>query len=187
MTFFRRMTTAGLLFAGLLFVSPLVASAEPVYLCERPDQSLTVTYIVKPPAEDVLRKLRRDGMLPSPTDCWWHDSSLLPLKGRPDPHAAGQTISQRHRWRRVGQAVIVDATVKRPQGEAIRREYGRLFPPARWAEIVATPLGSALDRAIRENRWADASAALAQTGATQPLTVAEIARLRAILSDYQAD
>lgn len=178
-----------ILMTTLLSAVPSSVSSAPVLACERLGQIVVFRFHGSDPQReaDILARLRASGHLPAGPACWRMNDRQLPERSRPDPHAAGQVLSQRHRWRRAGQAVIVDSTVKRPHGEAIRREYGRLFPPVRWAEIVATPLGSALDRAIRENRWADASAALAQTGAAQPLTAAEIAQLQAILRDYEAD
>lgn len=164
-------------------------AAATVTACEWPDQHVSVTRILGGfDQAQVLGQMRADGTLPpDPGACWEIEDGAVPSKFRPDPRGSGQQISQRHRWRRAGNAIIVDPTIKQPHGEVLRREYGRLFPPIRWAEVVTTSLGSALDRAVRDGRWVDVRAALDQTGAGQPLTAAEIAQFRAILRNYEAD
>ena len=168
----------------LMAFCPAFAWAEPVRICEdSPGGSIIVAHIYSEPDRVQAAILERFPL----AECWEADDSMLPARTRPDPRDSSTQLAQRHRWRRVGQAVIVDPTVKQPQATAIRREYARLFPPARWAELVATPLGSALDRAVRDGRWADVRAALHQAGPGQPLTGSEIAQLLAIGDDYEAD
>lgn len=175
-------------FLVLLVASP--AAARELYVCSHPDGHIsTTTFVLSDPGERarVIAQMVADGVIPGDDECWYMSDTSLPPQSRSDPRRPGDGISQEHRWRRAGQVVIVDPTIKQPNPEAIRREYGRLLPPVRWAEVVATPLGSALDRAVRDGRWADVLASLNQAGAGQPLTVPEIAQLRAILRDYEAD
>lgn len=173
----------------LLLLWPIAARAELLLICEQGSGDLSVTTFTRddPVYRSAVRaRLETAGVIPGGSACWEADRAILPSRTRPDPRG-GPALTQRTRWRRAGQAVIVDPAIKRPQADAIQREYGRLLPPVRWAEIVATPLGSALDRAVREGRWADVRAALTQTGTGQPLTGAEITQFRAILRDYEAD
>lgn len=185
------MTALIILFVWILWLAAgPVAASSLVYVCERGDGSLTVTnFSTDDPSHQAqtIQRLRDAGLVPGAGACWMMAASDLPPRSRPDAREAASRVSERHRWRRVGQGVIADPTVKQPQAAALRREYGRLFPPVRWAEIVVTPLGSSLDQAVRDGRWADVRAALGQTGTGQPLTAAEIAQFRAILRDYQAD
>mgnify|MGYP001569159192 CR=1 FL=1 len=171
-------------------LSPVPGMGAPVYVCERPDGTVEVTHFARAvddpaAAENQLRAARRD--VPPPASCGWVDSDVLPARNRPDPGEPGVQLTQRHRWRWTGTAVGLNPSAKRPHPDAIQREYRRLLAPARWAEVVATPLGSALDQAIHQGRWADVAAILGRSDASQPLMAAEIARLRAILRDYEAD
>lgn len=169
-----------------------VVLALALYVCITPSgwvETMTFTVPRGPQADAWLTKALATAWRPAPgSSCRWVDPAELPPSIRPDPRRPDMQITQRHRWRGLPDGrIVVDPTAMRPHGDAIRREYQRLVPPARWGEVVATPLGFALDRAIREDRWQDVRAALAQTGAAQPLTAAEIARLQAILRDYEAD
>lgn len=180
----------------LLSLSP-AASARPLYVCERPDGALLVTRAVNPDtaAQPAIaaRLHEANPSFPSPTSCWWMDSAGMPDRYRVDPREPGERIPQRHRWRRgPGDTVIADPTVLRPDRAAVMRAFAAEFPAARRAAILATNLGSNLHQAIRDGDWALAKALLAQIaaksgGPDQIMTPPEIATIRAIGREYEAD
>ena len=170
---------------------PAGVDAARVYVCEQSDGSITITsFAINDPAVQAAQAARL-GLGP-PGACWFQDAGALPSKWRADPRDPAQRLSQRHRFRRVGQAVVVNPTVMRPQETAIRREVGRLLPPGRMAVVVGTSLGDNLMRAVRTGDWPLAKALLAQIAAlvgqlNEVLTTDEVAALRVIGREYEAD
>lgn len=178
--------------AGVLLASPSSASAYPVYVCERPDGSLSETTFPHPARrEEAIAQMRRDGTVPNaPGACWEMDSSSFPAASRPDPRVPGQGLNQRHRWRRgAANTVIVDPSIRRPQVEATLLALTVLLPPARLAEVLSTPAGDNLFRAIRSGDNTLARALFhrmrALTGPAAVLAVSELAELERIGDAYE--
>ena len=181
-----------LVLAGLLLLLPTFAAARSVYVCQQPSGDVSVTHILVPDREAEKRRLERLGQLPAPAQCREMDVATLPDRTRPDPRDPGERLTQRHRWRLVGQRVVVDPTVQRPHVTEIRRQVERLFSPARRAALLATPLGSNLFQAVREGDLVTAKALLDVAagrvgGPTEVLTAQELAAIRAVGRDYEGD
>lgn len=165
-----------------------LAAALMLYVCIGPTGWVeTMSFADPSQAEAALHRALGQSWQPTGV-CRWADAADLPPKMRPDPHRAGAFLTQRHRWRGLpsGQ-IIVDPSVKRPHGDAIRREYRVIVSPGRWSQVVATNAGAAFDRAMLDGRWADVAALLNSPGPDQPFLPTEIAQLRTILRDYEAD
>lgn len=102
-------------------------------------------------------------------------------------------MSQYHRWRRgPGNTVIVDPTIRVPQIEPLLRALEATLPADRMAALLASPVGDNFVRAIRSQSWPLARALMGQIAARvgtaqEVMTAAEVAQLRAIARDYEAD
>lgn len=177
----------------LLAPSVAIATEAEVYICERPGGELSVTTFATGDRHGTISRMEQDGILPSVGACWWADSATLPAKSREDPNAPGERVTQRHRWRRgPDNTVIVDSAVKRPDNVAILRQFRKEIPPRRRAAILATALGSNLHQALRDGDFALAKALMGQIAARvgmgqEVMTAAEVARMRQVARDYEAD
>lgn len=176
--------------AGMLILAaPISTFAAPVTICEQPSGDLSVANIL--PGVDRDGFLRQAGL--EPTACWDADSSTLPPRYKADPRDPTKQVTQRHRYRRgPGNTVIIDSTVQRPDRAAILRQFTKEMPPARRAAIFATPLGSNLHQALRDGDFALAGALMDQIAARvgtpqEVMTAAEVALVRQIARDYEAD
>lgn len=174
----------------VIIISVLVlvglAGAGPVYVCGWPDGRISVTTVISPDIEGTLARMRAATTVPEASACWWTDSSSLPARDRDDPRMPGRTITQRHRWRALGQSVIADQTIMRAHRDAILREIRRALGPDRAAVVLATPVGDNILRAVRAEDWALARSLLrlAVTGAV--LTLDEARAIRDVARDYEA-
>lgn len=188
------------LVVGLVAVVPLLLAglvdAEPVYVCEQsPGGPLSVTAFASntdAERQQEVARLHRHGILPAPAQCWFLDAARLPASTRPDPRRPADELSQYHRWRRSGDRVVVDETVKRPHPLAIQRESEAMFGHARRAAVLATPLGDNLFRALRLGEWDLVKALLGQIRLRvgrpdEVMTVAEVQEIERIGDDYEAD
>lgn len=166
-----------------------------VLVCEAsPGSGLTVTSFVH--QHPVLRqreagRLVEKGIVPPAASCWETEASTLPAMTRPDPR--GGRLPQFHRWRRgAGETVVVDASVMRPQVEALMRELSTVLPASRRAQLMLGPAGDGLLRAFQQQEWVLVRALLKQFDALvgrpqEVLTATEIEAIRKVGDDYEAD